>query len=82
VFRWNHANDTYSPNDIDDLLQKSERLDEVRTLLGYSIKDLRQDLRRRQEFLGDLVLAKKEKLADIAKEFANFHLERLKNHKT
>jgi flagellar protein FlaI len=78
VFEWNPVDDTYTPKNIDDLAKLSTRLREILTLRGYTEESLKQDLRRRQEFLEHLVTTKKEKFIDVSREFARFHLSQVK----
>jgi len=78
VFEWNPIDDTYTPNTIDDLMEKSQRLKEVMMLRGYTEEALKQDLRRRQEFLEQLIVTKKEKFIDVTNEFSRFYLKSYK----
>jgi len=75
VFEWNPIDDKYVPNNIDDLIKSSVRLKEIMMLRGYTEETLKDDLRRRQEFLEYRVNTKKEKFIDVSKEFARFHLK-------
>jgi flagellar protein FlaI len=78
VFEWNTIDDKYVPNNIDDLIKSSVRLKEIMMQRGYTEETLKDDLRRRQEFLEYLVNTKKEKFIDVAKEFARFYLKSYK----
>ncbi len=78
VFEWNPVDDTYTPNNIDDLIRLSPRLKEILILRGYTKESLKEDLMRRKEFLERLVAEKKEKFIDVAREFARFHLGQMK----
>lgn len=78
VFEWNPIDDKYVPNNIDDVVKSSFRLKEIMMQRGYTEEVLKDDLRRRQEFLEYLVNTKKEKFIDVAKEFARFHLKSYK----
>lgn len=78
VFEWNPIDDKYTPSNIDELFKLSPRLKEIMMLRGYTEEALKDDLRRRQEFLEYLVNTKKEKFVDVASEFSRFYLKSYK----
>lgn len=80
VFEWNPLTDTYLPESIDDLIKKSNRLNEIMLLKGYTHGMLKQDIIKRKEFLENLVNSKKEKFVDVAREFARFYLDQIKKY--
>ncbi len=79
VFEWNPVDDTYAPNNIDDLIKLSPRLKEIMILKGYTRESLKEELMKRQEFLEYLVVTKKEKFIDVASEFSKFYLKSYKH---
>lgn len=79
IFEWNPVDDTYMPYNIDELAKRSYRLKEIMMLRGYTEEALKEELMRRQEFLEHLIVTRKEKFADVAREFSRFYLKDVKN---
>jgi len=76
VFKWNPLDDSFFPNDPEEVVKRSSRRKMLMDYTGWSEEDIIDELRRRSEFLSQLVEDKVFNYIDVVEAVKKFYARR------
>ena len=72
VFEWRAEEDEFEPNDASDIVKRSVKLVDRAKVVGWSKRDLIEEIESRREFIEGLVKRRVFKFADVVNEVQRF----------
>lgn len=78
IFTWNARNDTFTPENAEDVVKRSYRLGAVKRLTGWTDAELVEELNRRAKFLEEVVEANKLTYPEFSGAVRRFYAARRK----